>query len=343
MIKVFAAAILGLWLFTTNGALAQSVFDDAVDAWLQGDDQKSLPVLADLAREGHNKARVLLARIESMDRGPSPYRLSLSSPERRALFRDTSGPSRFGRSWLAVEAAEGNRLAEMFLRSRKPVAQLQTHFALWQAGERQATDYPTRIVALYGSSSARNGLASSEMMLPELKPYLAYLIDDPEPRGDGLAALRHMLGLTAEKVRADDPDTLGMAGFLALGFGFGDMSAENAWRGPIEDWLLRAPEARPIADLCRAECPRAPRACAVAFMALSGGYYEIVRLDSPYEAVIPQEMFLNSPRARLMTVRRAALARDEPNQKWLADGPGISRISACAADLVLDARAQYDD
>ena len=291
---------------------------------------------------GIAKRVVLLSRIESTDRGPSPYRLSLSPQERRELFRDTSGPSRFGRSWLAVEAAEGNRLAEMFLRSRKPFARLQTHFSLWHAGEKQATDYPTRIVALYGTRAVKEGLRDSDMLLPELRPYLAYLSDTPEPRGDGLAALRYMAGASAGTVDASDPETLGMAGFLALGFGFGDMSAENRWRETVEHWLLHDITARPIADLCRAECAEEAGACSVALMALSGGYYEIVRLDSPYEAVIPQERFLNAPRARLMTLRRAALARDEPNQNWLADRPGISRISSCAADLVLAERALYD-
>ncbi|MGK7653790.1 hypothetical protein ACSQ76_15645 [Roseovarius sp. B08] len=50
---------------------------------------------------------------------------------------------------------------------------------------------------------------------------------------------------------------------------------------------------------------------------------------------------MNSARARVMTLRRAALARDEPNQKHLSDRPGMSRLSSCAAVLVLQERATY--
>ncbi|QFT92185.1 hypothetical protein FIU86_04985 [Roseovarius sp. THAF9] len=340
MIRGTCVAIVMLWLWV-GAAFAQAAFDAAVALWLSGDDSQSLPQLAQLAREGHSDARILLARIETMDRGPSPYRMRLEPDARRTLFRDMSGNTRFGRSWLAVESNEGNRLAEMFLRSRKPFLQLQTHFALWQAGEQQATDYPTRIAALYGSRAMREKLVASETVLPEMRPYLAFLADTPEPQADGMAALRHMLSLGPEVVSADDPETLGMAQFLALGFGFGDMSAGNRWRKPVEDWVLRDLSARPIADLCRAECPNQAGACGVALLALTGGFYEVSRLDSPYEKVIPQAQFLNSPRARIMTLRRAALARDEPNQKYLSDRPGMSRLSSCAAVLVLRERAAY--
>lgn len=340
MTKTIAWAVLMLWLSAVSGA-AQATFDQAVETWLEGNDRDSLPVLADLAREGHRNARLLLARIETTDRGPSPFRLSLSAAERRALFRDMSDRSRFGRSWLSVQAAARDRLAALFLLSRKPFAEVPTLFSLWEAGERQATDYPTRIIALYGTDEVRRELAESDMLLPELRPYLAYLSGTPEPRGDGLAALRYMTGLGADRINADDPETLGMAGFLALGFGFGDMSADNRWRKPVEDWLLSDEATRPIADLCRDACPGEVGACSVALMALSGGYYEIIRLDSPYEAVIPQEQFLQSPRARIMTLRRAALARDEPNQSWLSNGPDMARLSRCAADLVLAERALY--
>ncbi|QFT99024.1 hypothetical protein FIU85_17050 [Roseovarius sp. THAF8] len=341
MIRGLCGAILAGWL-CAGAATAQAVFDETVALWLSGDDSGSLPRLAELAQEGHADARILLARIETMDRGPSPYRMGLAPQERRALFRDMSDKSRFGRSWLAVEAKRGNRLAEMFLRSRKPFLQLQTHFALWQAGERQATEYPTRIAALYGSRTMREKLLASRTILPEMRPYLAFLADIPEPQADGMAALRHMIGLGEQVISADDPETLGMAQFLALGFGFGDVSARNRWRQPVEEWVLRDLSTRPIADLCRTACPKETGACAVTLFALTGGFYGVTRLDSPYEKVITQELFLNSPRARIMTLRRAALARDEPNQKYLSDRPGISRLSSCAAVLVLRERANYD-
>ncbi|MCP3972330.1 MAG: hypothetical protein GY717_18800 [Rhodobacteraceae bacterium] len=73
-------------------------------------------------------------------------------------------------------------------------------------------------------------------------------------------------------------------------------------------------------------------------LALSGGYYEIIRLDSPAETVISQDRFLTSPRARLMTLRRAAMTRAETDAE-LASLSQIGGISACAARLIATARA----
>jgi len=92
MFRSIVFAVFALWL-TVGAAFAQSAFDRAVETWLAGNDRDSLPMLADRARNGHRDARILLARIESMDHGPSPYRLSMSRQERRALFRDVSGTS----------------------------------------------------------------------------------------------------------------------------------------------------------------------------------------------------------------------------------------------------------
>lgn len=329
------ALILGV-TFASAGSDLQT----AADLWLQGNDSESLPRLARLAQAGNADARVLLSRIQTTDKGPSPYRQSLSKEESRTLFRLVDNNLTFARSWISVEAENGNELAQLLLRSHEPSPDPTVISRLNALGEHQASDYPTRIVALYGDVDMRESVAQSPDVLTELRPYLAYLTTEPEPRGDGLAALRHIAGEPGRHIDASDDDALGMAGFLALGFGFGDMTGDNRWRPVVEDWLMHSEHTKPIADLCRTECGLEAPSCAVAMMSLSGGYYEVIRLDSPLETLIPQDVFLSSPRARVMTLRRAALAKTETNIAHPTDQ--IAEISECAANMIATERSAYN-
>lgn len=338
--KLTRLLICALAVAVPPAAQAGSRLDEAVDLWLQGDDENSLPLLSELAAEGSADARLLLGRIETSDLGPSPYRQSLTRAQSRALFRMTDG-SPFGRSWLWVEAKAGNTLAQALLQSNQPAPNPALITKLNRLGEHQATDHPTRIAALYGTQDMRDGLLSEQGMQADLQPYLRYLSGTPEPRGDGLAALRHIVPEAADEVDAGSQEALGMAGILALGLGFGDISPVNRWRPQVESWLMSAPAAKPVSSLCNTHCPDAAPACAFAFLALSGGYYETVRFDSPLEKLIPQDRFVNSPRARIMVLRKAVLARTETNLGWLADDTGVSAISACANQLIKEERRKY--
>lgn len=334
--RVLWALILGCSLLGTVARAQTDLFEAAVAEWLRGSDETSLPVLAELARDGQADARILLAQIEISNRSLSPFMRDLPRDERRALFRHVTRAAPLGQSWLAVEAEDGNAVAAALLRARAAEVAPDLIYTLIAAGEAQASDRPTRFLALHGTDEERAALRDSPSLLPELQPYLDYLLDTAEPRGDGLAALRH---IAAEpQISADSEGAIGMAGLLALGFHYGDLNAGNPWRETVENWLLTAPATQPLADLC-ATCDGGQGACAFALMALIGGYFEVIRLDSPYEAVIAQSEFLGSPRARLTALRRAALTRSETDEQ-LASIPQIAGVSQCAADLVADIRAQ---
>ncbi len=338
MIRLFLAAlILAAQVTFAPTARANTPLQQAVALWLQGNDMQSLPLLADLASKGVVEARLLLARIEASDLGPSPYRQSLDPDQSRALFRQKD-LSAFGQSWLMVEVRDGNELAQALMQAKRPEPDLDLIARLNALGEHQATDYPTRIVALYGDEDQRGRLLADDQVMQDLKPYLTYLSGQPEPRGDGLAALRH---IQSDPVDANSEQAVDMAGLLALGLGYGDVSPDNPWRPAVEDWLMTSTSTRPIAQLCTDQCADEAPDCAFAFLALSGGYFEVIRTDSPLETVIPQAEFLDSPRARLMVLRRATLARTETNLEWLSETEPAAELSTCAINLIRTERQAY--
>ncbi|SDX28664.1 hypothetical protein SAMN05444358_104164 [Ruegeria halocynthiae] len=337
MVRSFLVALILAAQILVMPARADSSLGQAVALWLQGDDMQALPMLAELAAEGDVDARLLLGRIETSDLGLSPYRQSLGPERSRKLFRQKDW-SAFGQSWLTVEARAGNELAQALQQAKRPEPDLDLIAKLNAFGEHQATDYPTRIVALYGDVDMREKLLADDQVMQALKPYLTYLSQTPEPRGDGLAALRH---IQPEPVDASSDQALGMAGLLALGLGYGDVSPDNPWRVSVESWLMSSDSTRPIAQLCTEHCADDAPACAFAFLALTGGYFEAIRIDSPLETVIPQEEFLDSPRARLMVLRRAALARTETNLDWLSSTEPAAALSACAIKLINEERQAY--
>ncbi len=340
MRNLFLALVL-LWLPATLWA-QEGRLERAIALWLEGNDRDSLPMLAELAQSGDATARILLAQIDVKDRGHSPFRAGLSPSEARALFRRDTGYGGFSQSWLKIEAETGNALAEALLATRHPRPDPSLISRLRGLGEVEATDYPIRVVALYADTETKRRVLDSDEMMEALRPYVEHQLDPVVQHGDGLGALRQMAPFAAEMIRADDPDSAGMAGLLALGFAFGDASAQNRWRGLVEEWVLTASAMRPMADLCRESCPGEVTGCGFAMLALSGGYFEAIRLDTPLESVISQERFLSSPRARLMTLRRAALAEKNAGRGWIASYDEIAEMSQCAADLIRETRAGYE-
>lgn len=340
---IMVAALAGLMALPIRAAeiagAGAAAFQEAVATWLTGNDRESLPKLAMLAAEGNTAARLLIARIEHFDRGPSPWRAALGPERHKELFRVPIDWSPLRPSWLRLEAESGNELAQNLLAARGTEADPALIYALAMAGEYQATDHPTRILALYGSDEQRETLLEQDWLLEGLRPYVAYNLGTPEPRGDGLAALRHISGQGRQDVAADDPDTLDMAGLLALGWGFGSLDPDNPWYDQVANWVLTAEATQPIADAC-APCGDEIAACAMTLLALTGGYYEVIRLDSPLESIVPQADFLASPRARLMALRRAALTRAETDE-LLATEAEIAEVSACAARMIAETRAEY--
>ena len=335
LLFLFALSPLAAWSQTDR-------FETAIEDWLRGDDRASLPALADLAAEGHSLARILLAQIEVKDRGHSPFRAGLKPSEARALFRRDAGYGGFSQTWLSVASKAGDPLAQALIASRLPRPAPGLITTLHRLGEHQASGGPIRSVGLYGTDLEMKVLAESDVMLDELRPYLVHHTGAQTMHGAGIEALRHIAPFAAEMMQDDDPATRDMGALLELGFAGGGTDPANPWRGVVEDWVLTAPATQPIAALCRKRCSDDVTRCGFAMLALSGGYYEVIRLDTPLETVIAQDRFLASPRARVMSLRRAALAKGPNRRDWLASDDELAEISTCAADLIAETRIAYE-
>ena len=313
-------------------------FADAIEIWLDGSDRDSLPVLADLAAKGNTAARLFLSRIEREDRASSRFLDNLGPSGRRNLFRAAIEQKRMKPSWMQVLAKNGNPLASALMDAAAPTPNIDAIRKLRSMGEFQATDHPLRIVGFNGTQAERDEVISEGLVLPELVPYLLYHHETPEPQGDGLAALRHILGDKAPVLDGHDPDTLDMARLLGVGFGYTSLSPTNKWRRPVEQWLLSSPDMRPVADLCRQTCPSDPGGCAITIAALTAGYFEMIRMDSPLESVVPQDRFLKSARARRWTLRRAAFTAWEKTARPFPIEE-IANYDRCVATMIKNERA----
>lgn len=77
-------------------------FQAAVEAWLEADDEGSVPELAALAQSGNVAAQILLSRLERKTGWQSTWRAELSGSELKELFNVDGEHKRT--EWLALAA-----------------------------------------------------------------------------------------------------------------------------------------------------------------------------------------------------------------------------------------------
>ena len=344
--------LLTLLLFSSTGfnnySLAQSVqgadsarFKQAISAWLNNNDEQSLPVLADLALEGNIAARLFLARIERTERVQSNYLLSLTQQQQQALFRSPQSQGKFLLTWLQVEESRGNPLAKALSRSAFSYVDLEAIKTLRSYGEIQATDHLIRSAAFHGDDEVRRKLLDG-LTYKNLIPFVRNQVRPVEKYSYGLEALKQIIGdeipASTENINQQDNEAIL---FLALGSPYGKLDTDNPWRTEIEQWLQTDEAVKPIHDICSQQCPSEVNSCAVSMFGLTGGYYEAIKLKTPLESVVTQSTYLNSARAQQQAVRQAALRRAEDGGE-LVTISDLSQTSQCLANLVSTERASIE-
>ena len=321
----------------------------AVQIWLNDNDAESLPVLSALSSKGNIAARLLLSRIEITDRASGNFIKQLSRSERLDLYRSNLGNGVFRSSWIKVEADRGNPIAEALLDGSSLGINIAAIKQLYEIGEFEATEHLVRKVAVDGSESERQELAQLLISNSELTPYLRGFRFAAAGTTTGRAALQYIIGMNEgiDPVSVDldyGPDTEMAINYVNFGYQAGAQTIGN-WKSKryfdaIAKWTMTAPQAMAVANLCRRDCSAQQiSACAVTGFGLVGGYYEIIRFDSPLETIIPQNRYLNSKRAIGMALRRMASARTEAGVKVFSDTE-LDEKSQCLAAAVTKLKIQ---
>ncbi|MCP4433611.1 MAG: hypothetical protein GY806_21745 [Gammaproteobacteria bacterium] len=324
----------------------------AVETWLSDNDAGSLPILSMLSNQGNTAARLLLSRIEITDRASGDFVIQMSRSERLDLFRSNLRYGVFRSSWIKVEADRGNPIAQVLLDGTSLGINIAAIKQLYEIGEFEATEHLVRKVVVDGSQSERQELARLLISKSELTPYLRGFRFTSLGMTTGRAALLHIIGMNEgiDPVSVDlgyGPDTRMAMQFVDFGYQAGAQTIgywdKSKHFDAIAKWTMTAPQALAVANLCRRNCSEQQiSGCAITGFGLVGGYYEMIRFDSPLETVIPQSRFLNSERAIGMALRRIAAARTEAGVKVFSDIE-LSEKSQCLAEAVnnLNIRSNY--
>lgn len=281
-------------------------FKQAVQAWLDDDDQTALPALAKLAREDNRAAQVLLGRIATRPMGP--WLVAMGRKERNGLLRAPGGLS--GTSWLKVAAEVGDPLAQLFIDAEDPRADEDTIQALAEAGEAMSAAK----LSLYFWD--RKGVFPSDLMLElwkkgVLPSEFAIHFARRALRNDALSQLE----ILRLQVEAPFPTNRIIDAGLANGASDG-----AAWHKAISDWYeaaearkdkqeyrarsyyaepneMRRLTARHVCDRrCGKETDNAIY-CMAIVTNLGPSPVSMMRIGTPLEVLIPQADFALTPRA----------------------------------------------
>ena len=348
--RLILAAVLSISFLLASVAQADGLPGDedpaflvAVETWLDGNDVDSLPALASLARSGNVAARLLLSRIEVTDLAMGDYVAGLTRAERHDLFRPKAGEGRFRATWLKTESDVGNPFAADLLASQGTEIDIEAVETLMALGEPEAADHLIRKVAVDGTQSERKRLLRLLAPDSENAPYVRAFYDNTQGTTTGRTALQYMMaeldGLEPASVMLGDGAEIDAAAmFVDFGYQAGSRPLTygdgNSYFERIARWVMRAPAATALAKLCRRACTdKETPDCANLSFGLIGGYYEVIRFDSPLEAVIDQSRFVKSDRAVGMAIRRILTAHTEADVPVFSDQE-LRRRSACLADAV---------
>lgn len=317
----------------------------AIDIWLDDNDRQSLPTLARLARDGNRAARLLLARIETTDRASRPFVSRMSRRERLDLFRANLDNTRFPPSWLKVEAERGDPLAQALFHSTRGEIDIPTIQRLYDLGEAEATEHLVRKIAVDGSPAEREALTPVLLPESELAPYLSGFHQSRAGMTTGKTGLQYIVaaneGVNPATVEIEHNKQTHIAEqYVDLGYQSGKQTigdwTQNPYYDAIAIWTLTASPATPVANFCRRHCTDdALSACAATAFGLIGGYYEVIRFDSPLETLIPQARFLQSSRAVGMVARRIAAARTEAGEVIFTPVE-LAKHSQCLTSAISD-------
>ncbi len=334
-------ALLMPGVSTGQAQTASAQLDDAIAAWLAGDDASALPALSELAHAGNRDARLLLGTIAR--RAPSDWVANLERKRRNALLRAPGGLS--GRSWLKVLADDGDLHALALDGADRPPFDFVKIQALMEFGETETAIRFVLELVNRGVGAVSPEFATLPRAFGRDGAYAAYrpliafhVIKDFGLKGDPSdpaiwtadALILYGTYLRREQQRAPDP----VKGWLAIlrGDPVGARIEDAEQIGQIID---RSPPGtrnlRAARRFCERQCPADGNRClATVTVMQQRGFDGLWDFASPANAVIDPEAYYNSDRAIVDVRRSIAIRRAEPGSGSYAV-QWADRI-ACLAD-----------
>ena len=350
--------ILGvvITLFTPFAAVAQDRFDEAVTAWLNVDDAKAYPLLAELADQGDERAMLLLGAIELF--GPqSAWLDGLDRKGRMAIMRVPGGLS--GKSRLST-VSEHAALAAALRAAPGSNDFADRAIILLQLGETAAG----RRVALTAFNQNLVDLVRINAAAPlpdDLRAFLwfaaGYRSDSSlQPDNSLRARTDEEARLLAEAMSPAWADSYQQHLFLSdggdrilgltlspeeglinralrlgeVGLATRDEAIDPAMRTVAFDRaaeiLMQAVEAAPLRAICAKACPDAPSDCVRTLYSEIHGSFGLLAIRSPLSTVVPEDRYFASPRY-LDDLRRSVLPAGVKR-------PAVAAYGQCAMALL---------
>lgn len=335
------AALTAAALLSVSSAQAQSL-QDGIDAWLADDDATALPILSQQANDGDRDARMLLGQIEAVTPpgAGSSFVTGLDRRERISLLRSEGGLS--GTSWTRVLQNEGDPLAAALMDARLPDADLDTAAYLVEQGEVEAGSALAWQIFDRGRWDEIFALSPDDPLLQQLdfiawmRHYFSnpptlnawnWLEDSPaNGRSGGVMMMTLVAPVLAPHLRPSED----MRHYVEALRGSPGTLLENSEIISASDvmhqQLLEDANLTTVRTYCEQTCPDSLGYCGLQVIAATGGADRIKLHDTPYEALIAQDVFATSPRAV------AELRRWMASLSGTLDMIGRATVSECVSN-----------
>jgi len=354
------------WLLLIGGSIFCSVgfanddLPQAIEAWLEDNDERAIPALAELAASGNADARLLLAQIDGRPGALSNYLGGLSRKERNILLKAPGGLS--GKSWLQAIEAE-NETARALTQASDAKFSADGIKKLLDLGEAGPAVRPLLELMNFGDVSGVMRLSGHENF-PEDARVVAWLSALLASGADVLGRQTDLLAELDEKLADYDIGALSVlfgsralfdpeeAAALADQFDVADILNSYAYkRGSLKDprsspgservdRLLSEEEAmKPLVGICAEECPASTKSCLRTLYHGVAGYMGYLALQSPLESLIPRDVYFASKR-HTSEIKRYAFklfnARWGAKARELSGTPIGSEADECIVSSVLE-------
>lgn len=263
-------------------------FQQALSAWLNGEDLPALEAFSELAKNNNAAAQILLARIARRPNMYAHVTVDMDRKEKIALLRKPGGLS--GKSWL-TEAQKREPLAAAFLKSERQGDKAAAMSTLFEHGEPQSA-------ILAGMSLVNQGNA---------EPVIEILAK----QGNNLTLDAYFLAQTARQmIKSQHGRYVGSAN--VFGSSLSAILSNRLhleWHAPTLPTMLENPEVRkttaelsqdieswtPLRNFCTQACSQSAKTCTAlgaSLMVLHGSF----PMRSPVQSIVSNETYWESER-----------------------------------------------